>query len=110
MAVAEKEAHKPYVPASTLLPEFTPRAVILGILFGVIFGASTVYLGLKVGLTVSASIPIAVLSITILRAFGRAWAEQLSGLVCYIGYIIAAFDAEKRAMHDHMCNSRVIYK
>ncbi|MEP7343177.1 MAG: oligopeptide transporter, OPT family [Acidobacteriota bacterium] len=66
------EAHKPYISASTLIPEFTPRAIILGILFGLIFGASTVYLGLKVGLTVSASIPIAVLSITILRAFGRA--------------------------------------
>ncbi|MBK8313862.1 MAG: oligopeptide transporter, OPT family [Acidobacteria bacterium] len=66
------EAHKPYISASTLLPEFTPRAVILGAIFGVIFGASTVYLGLKVGLTVSASIPIAVLAITILRAFGRA--------------------------------------
>src|SRR5438874_383490 len=65
-------AHKSYVPASVVLPEFTPRAVILGAIFGVIFGASTVYLGLKVGLTVSASIPIAVLSITILRAFGRA--------------------------------------
>ncbi|HYE71862.1 MAG TPA: OPT/YSL family transporter, partial [Blastocatellia bacterium] len=72
MAVVEKEVHKPYIPASKLVPEFTPRAIILGILFGLIFGASTVYLGLKVGLTVSASIPIAVLSITILRAFGRA--------------------------------------
>jgi putative OPT family oligopeptide transporter len=72
MAVAEKEVHKPYVPASAELPEFTPRAVILGVLFGLIFGASTVYLGLKVGLTVSASIPIAVLSITILRLLGRA--------------------------------------
>jgi len=69
---AEPEAHKPYVPASTLLPEFTPRAVILGIIFGLIFGASTVYLGLKVGLTVSASIPIAVLSITLLRLLGRS--------------------------------------
>ncbi len=66
------ETHHPYVPASTILPEFTPRAVLFGILFGLIFGASTVYLGLKVGLTVSASIPIAVLSITVLRALGRA--------------------------------------
>ncbi|MDX2031949.1 MAG: oligopeptide transporter, OPT family [Blastocatellia bacterium] len=66
------EPHAPYVPASTLLPEFTIRAVVLGAIFGIIFGASTVYLGLKVGLTVSASIPIAVLAITILRAFGRA--------------------------------------
>ncbi len=75
MAVALEngaEVHKPYVDSSTLLPEFTPRAVILGVIFGLIFGASTVYLGLKVGLTVSASIPIAVLAITILRAFGRA--------------------------------------
>lgn len=66
------EAFQPYVPATTVLPEFTARAVIFGALFGIIFGASTVYLGLKVGLTVSASIPIAVLAITILRAFGRA--------------------------------------
>jgi putative OPT family oligopeptide transporter len=48
------------------------RAVLLGVFFGLVFGASTVYLGLKVGLTVSASIPIAVLAITILRAFGKA--------------------------------------
>ena len=47
---------------------------------------------------------------TFLRAFGRAWAEQLSGLVCYIGYIIAGFDEEKRALHDHICNTRVIRK
>jgi putative OPT family oligopeptide transporter len=66
------EIHKPYIPASANLAEFTPRAIILGALFGIIFGASTVYLGLKVGLTVSASIPIAVLSITILRLLGRA--------------------------------------
>ncbi len=68
----DEAGHKPYVAASTELAEFTPRAIILGVLFGLLFGASTVYLGLKVGLTVSASIPIAVLSITILRAFGRA--------------------------------------
>ncbi|HEY7545698.1 MAG TPA: oligopeptide transporter, OPT family [Blastocatellia bacterium] len=68
----EAPAHKPYVAPSTILPEFTPRAVLLGVLFGLIFGASTVYLGLKVGLTVSASIPIAVLSITVLRLLGRA--------------------------------------
>lgn len=70
--ISAADMHKPYVPAATSIAEFTPRAVILGALFGIIFGASTVYLGLKVGLTVSASIPIAVLSITILRAFGRS--------------------------------------
>lgn len=67
------EVHKPFVSSSTILPEFTLRAVLLGVFFGLVFGASTVYLGLKVGLTVSASIPIAVLAITILRALpGRA--------------------------------------
>jgi putative OPT family oligopeptide transporter len=70
--VAESHAvHKPFVPASTVLPEFTPRAVIVGSLLGIIFGASSVYLALKVGLTVSASIPIAVMSISIFRLLGR---------------------------------------
>ena len=63
--------HQPYVPASQMPAELTPRALTLGVLLGLIFGASSVYLALKIGLTVSASIPIAVLSITILRAFGR---------------------------------------
>ena len=63
---------KPYVPDSTVIPEFTPRAVILGMVFGIIFGAVTVYVGLRAGLTVAASIPIAVLSISVLRALGKA--------------------------------------
>src|SRR5881398_1654641 len=63
--------HQPYVPASQSPPELTPRALILGVLLGLIFSASSVYLALKIGLTVSSSIPIAVLSITIFRALGR---------------------------------------
>jgi putative OPT family oligopeptide transporter len=63
---------QPFVPASDNRPEFTFRAILLGSIFGIIFGAVTVYVGLKAGLTVAASIPIAVLSISILRAFGRA--------------------------------------
>jgi len=55
-----------------MIKEFTPRAVLLGAFFGILFGAVTVYVGLRAGLTVSASIPIAVLSISILRAFGRS--------------------------------------
>ncbi|HXG68491.1 MAG TPA: OPT/YSL family transporter, partial [Blastocatellia bacterium] len=70
--VEEPPPHTPYISPSSTIAEFTPRAVLLGVLFGLIFGASTVYLGLKVGLTVSASIPIAVLSITVLRLLGRA--------------------------------------
>lgn len=65
-------AHEPYIPASANIPELTVRAVVLGAVLGIIFAASSVYLALKVGLTVSASIPIAVLSITIFRFFGRA--------------------------------------
>ncbi|HXU50120.1 MAG TPA: oligopeptide transporter, OPT family, partial [Candidatus Binatia bacterium] len=63
---------KPYTPPEQNLREFTLRAVVLGALFGILFGAVSVYVGLRAGLTVSASIPIAVLSISILRAFGRS--------------------------------------
>ncbi len=52
------------------MAEFTGKAIFLGVLFGLIFGASTVYLGLRAGLTVSASIPIAVLAISVLKRFG----------------------------------------
>jgi putative OPT family oligopeptide transporter len=61
---------QPYVSPTQLLPEFTPKALILGVLFGLLFGASTVYLGLRAGLTVSASIPIAVLAISVLKKLG----------------------------------------
>src|SRR6266702_1314986 len=64
--------HQPYVPPSQSPAELTPRSLALGAILGLIFGASNVYLALKIGLTVSASIPIAVLSITIFRALGRA--------------------------------------
>jgi putative OPT family oligopeptide transporter len=63
--------HKPFVPSEQDVPEFTPKAILFGAIFGILFGASTVYLALKAGLTVSASIPIAVLSISVLRLFGR---------------------------------------
>jgi len=63
---------KPYVPDSSVIPEFTLRAVLLGMVFGIIFGAVTVYVGLRAGLTVAASIPIAVLSISLLRALGKS--------------------------------------
>ena len=62
----------PFVPASDNRPEFTLRALLLGAFFAVIFGAVTVYVGLRAGLTVAASIPISVLSISILRAFGKS--------------------------------------
>ena len=66
----EKPPFQPYVPATESPAEFTIRAIIIGAIFGLIFGASTVYLGLRAGLTVSASIPIAVLAISILKKLG----------------------------------------
>lgn len=64
---ADNTGFQPFVPGSTLLPEFTVKSILLGAMFGIIFGASTVYLALKAGLTVSASIPIAVLAISLGR-------------------------------------------
>ena len=61
---------QPYVPATQSMAEFTAKAIVLGVLFGLLFGASTVYLGLRAGLTVSASIPIAVLAISVLKKLG----------------------------------------
>src|SRR5512138_40802 len=61
---------QPYIKPTDSPAEFSGKAVILGILFGLIFGASTVYLGLRAGLTVSASIPIAVLAISVLKRLG----------------------------------------
>ena len=69
-ATAPRSTFQPYVSASQSPAEFTARAVILGSLFGLLFGASTVYLGLRAGLTVSASIPIAVLAISVLKKLG----------------------------------------
>ncbi|HLQ49857.1 MAG TPA: oligopeptide transporter, OPT family [Terriglobales bacterium] len=63
---------KPYISPDQAPREFTFRALALGVVFGILFGAVTVYVGVRAGLTVSASIPIAVLSISILRAFGKA--------------------------------------
>ncbi|WP_263351160.1 OPT family oligopeptide transporter [Acidicapsa acidisoli] len=63
---------QPYVSPAEHRPEFTARALLLGSFFGIVFGAVTVYVGLRAGLTVAASIPISVLSISILRVFGKS--------------------------------------
>jgi putative OPT family oligopeptide transporter len=62
---------KPYIPATSKLPEFTIRALVMGVVLGMIFGASSLYLVLKVGLTVSASIPVAVIAITLFGMFKK---------------------------------------
>src|SRR5437762_7045845 len=64
---------KPYIPDEAQIPEFTWPSLVVGALLGIVFGASSLYLLLKVGMTVSASVPIAVLSITLFRAFSRVF-------------------------------------
>ncbi|HYC59813.1 MAG TPA: oligopeptide transporter, OPT family [Thermoanaerobaculia bacterium] len=66
----------PYIAPETSLSELTPRAVIVGTILGMIFGASSLYLVLKVGLTVSASIPVAVISITLFRILSKMGARN----------------------------------
>ena len=67
----EGAAFRPYIPAGVRLRELSPLALILGTLLGIVFGASSLYLVLKVGLTVSASIPVAVISITLFRILSK---------------------------------------
>ncbi|MBA2564485.1 MAG: oligopeptide transporter, OPT family [Gemmatimonadetes bacterium] len=65
------EQYPPYVPASESPREFTFRAVLIGLAIAVVFGAANAYLGLRVGLTVTASIPAAVIAVAALRVLGR---------------------------------------
>ena len=67
---------KPYIPATAQLAEMTPRALIMGVILGMIFGASSLYLVLKVGLTVSASIPVAVIAITLFGVAKKLGARE----------------------------------
>ncbi|VXB66581.1 OPT family oligopeptide transporter [Massilia sp. 9I] len=69
-------AFKPYIPASAQLPEMTLRALVMGTVLGMIFGASSLYLVLKVGLTVSASIPVAVIAITLFHTAKKFGARE----------------------------------
>src|SRR5947209_16298331 len=69
--VPASAAFEPYIPAATKLRELTPLPIILGTILGMVFGAASLYLVLKVGLTVSASIPVAVLSITFFRILSK---------------------------------------
>src|SRR5215831_20402583 len=62
---------QPYIPSSVAMAELRPMPIVLGSILGMIFGASSLYLVLKTGLTVSASIPVAVISITLFRALSK---------------------------------------
>lgn len=67
----EGETYPPVVPDGAVMPEFTVKALVVGVVVGVLFGAANAYLGLKVGLTVSASIPAAVIGVAIFKAMRR---------------------------------------
>jgi len=66
------ETYEPYVGAATVMPEFTLKAAVFGILFGIVFGAANAYLGLRAGLTISTSIPVAVMTVAAFRALASA--------------------------------------
>jgi putative OPT family oligopeptide transporter len=72
MASESGQDFQPYVPSSQEIPEFTGKAIVLGVIFGILFGAATVYLALRAGLTVSASVPIAVLAIAVFKRLGKS--------------------------------------
>ncbi len=76
---------KPYVPADKVTPEMTPTSIIMGLLLAVIFGAANAYLGLRVGMTVSASIPAAVISMAVIRVILKKDSILESNMVQTIG-------------------------
>lgn len=83
--VMDGEKYQPYVPPEQETAEFTRRAGILGVVLGIIFGAANAYLGLKVGMTVTASIPVAVISMGILRSGRRGTTVLENNIVQTIG-------------------------
>jgi len=81
----KNEEFKPYVPADKVTPEITVTSVIMGIILAVIFGAANAYLGLRVGMTVSASIPAAVISMAVIRVIMKKDSVLESNIVQTIG-------------------------
>ncbi len=80
-----KNEFKPYVPASKITPEFTVTSIIMGVILAVVFGAANAYLGLRVGMTVSASIPAAVIAMGVIRVILRRNSILESNMVQTIG-------------------------
>ena len=81
----ENKEFKPYIPAEKITPEFTVTSIIMGIILAVVFGAANAYLGLRVGMTVSASIPAAVISMGVIRILLRKNSILESNMVQTIG-------------------------
>ena len=83
--MSENNSFKPFVPAEKTLPEFTATSIILGILLAVLFGGANAYLGLRVGMTVSASIPAAVISMGVIRVILKKDSVLENNMVQTIG-------------------------
>ena len=81
----ENKEFKPYIPADKITPEFTVTSIIMGVILAVIFGAANAYLGLRVGMTVSASIPAAVISMGVIRKIMKKNSILESNMVQTIG-------------------------
>ena len=81
----ENKEFKPYVPAEKITPEFTVASIVMGIILAVVFGAANAYLGLRVGMTVSASIPAAVISMGVIRVIMKKNSILESNMVQTIG-------------------------
>lgn len=81
----KQEDFKPYVPADKITPEFTVTSIVMGIILAVVFGAANAYLGLRVGMTVSASIPAAVISMAVIRVIMKKDSILESNMVQTIG-------------------------
>ena len=81
----EKKEFKPYIPADKVMPELTVTSVIIGVLLAILFGGANAYLGLRVGMTVSASIPAAVISMGIIRFILRRDSILENNMVQTIG-------------------------
>lgn len=83
--MGENKEFKPYIPAEKITPEFTVTSIIMGIILAIVFGAANAYLGLRVGMTVSASIPAAVISMGVIRVIMRKNSILESNMVQTIG-------------------------
>ena len=90
-----KNNFKPYIPADRVVPEFTVTSLLIGILLAIVFGAANAYLGLRVGMTISASIPAAVISMGIIRVILRRDSILENNLVQTIGSAVNPLQPEQ---------------
>src|SRR6266498_2391221 len=86
-----EQRHRPYVPVTNNMPEFTLRAVLLGLIMTVLLGAANAYLGLRAGQTIAATYPAAVIGMAVLRIFkGSILEENIARTAGSIGESVAA--------------------